>query len=87
MAAEDYFDAYGDEDDERPASCKHCGKTGLHWDDDGDGKWVLLTGRYEVASVPVIIVNGTYSTSVSQAGSTDLLLTLINDLAAREKRR
>lgn len=46
-----------------------------------------LTGRYEVASVPVIIVNGTYSTSVSQAGGTDLLLTLINDLAAREKRR
>ena len=46
-----------------------------------------LTGRYEVASVPVIIINGTYSTSVSQAGGTDQLLTLINDLAAREKRR
>ena len=46
-----------------------------------------LTGRYEVASVPVIIVNGTYSTSVSQAGGTEQLLTLINDLAAREKRR
>ena len=46
-----------------------------------------LTGRYEVASVPVIIVNGTYSTSVSQAGGTDQLLILINDLAAREKRR
>ena len=46
-----------------------------------------LTGRYEVASVPVIIVNGTYSTSVSQAGGTEQLLTLISDLAAREKRR
>jgi protein dithiol oxidoreductase (disulfide-forming) len=46
-----------------------------------------LTGRYEVASVPVVVVNGTYSTSVSQAGGTEQLLTLINDLAAREKRR
>jgi thiol:disulfide interchange protein DsbA len=46
-----------------------------------------LTGRYEVGSVPVVIVNGTYSTSVSQAGGTEQLLILINDLAAREKRR
>ena len=46
-----------------------------------------MTGRYEVASVPVVIINGTYSTSVSQAGGTDQLLILINDLAAREKRR
>lgn len=45
-----------------------------------------LTGRYEVASVPLIIINGTYSTSVSQAGGTNELLTLINDLAAREQR-
>jgi thiol:disulfide interchange protein DsbA len=46
-----------------------------------------LTGRYEVASVPLIIVNGTYSTSVSQAGDEQRLLALINDLAAREKSR
>jgi len=46
-----------------------------------------LTGRYEVASVPTIIVNGTYSTSVSQAGDETRLLALINDLAAREKGR
>jgi len=46
-----------------------------------------LTGRYEVASVPVIIVNGTYSTSVSQAGGTGQLLNLVNELAAREKPR
>jgi thiol:disulfide interchange protein DsbA len=45
-----------------------------------------MTGRYEVASVPVVIVNGTYLTSVSQAGGTEQLLVLINDLAAREKR-
>src|SRR5262245_51985522 len=46
-----------------------------------------LTGQYEVASVPTMIVNGTYSTDVSQAGGTNQLLALINDLAAREKRR
>ena len=46
-----------------------------------------LTGRYEVTGVPLIIVNGTYSTSVSQAGSNERLLTLINELAAREKGR
>jgi thiol:disulfide interchange protein DsbA len=34
-----------------------------------------------------IIVNGTYSTSVSQAGDETRLLALINDLAAREKGR
>lgn len=45
-----------------------------------------MTGRYEVANVPTIIVNGTYTTSVSQAGGVEELLTLINDLAAREKR-
>ena len=44
-----------------------------------------LTYRYEVPSVPTIVVNGTYSTSVSQAGSTERLLSLINDLAARER--
>lgn len=46
-----------------------------------------FTGNYEVASVPLMIVNGTYSTSVSQAGSEEKLLRLINDLAASEKRR
>jgi thiol:disulfide interchange protein DsbA len=46
-----------------------------------------LTGRYEVASVPTMIVGGTYSTTVSQAGGESQLLALINDLAAREQRR
>jgi protein dithiol oxidoreductase (disulfide-forming) len=46
-----------------------------------------LTARYEVASVPTMIVQGAYSTSVSQAGGEKQLLTLINDLAAREQRR
>lgn len=46
-----------------------------------------LTTRFEVASVPTMIVAGAYSTSVSQAGGENQLLALINDLAAREQRR
>jgi thiol:disulfide interchange protein DsbA len=46
-----------------------------------------LTARYEVASVPTMIVQGSYSTSVTQAGGEKQLLLLINDLAAREQRR
>jgi thiol:disulfide interchange protein DsbA len=46
-----------------------------------------LTGQFEVSSVPTMIVAGAYSTSVSQAGGEQQLLTLINDLATREQRR
>jgi thiol:disulfide interchange protein DsbA len=46
-----------------------------------------LTRAYQVASVPLIIVNGKYSTGVSPAGGTPQLLNLINDLAASEKGR
>jgi thiol:disulfide interchange protein DsbA len=46
-----------------------------------------LTSDFSVASVPMIYVNGRYSTSVSQAGSEARLLALINDLAARERSR
>jgi thiol:disulfide interchange protein DsbA len=46
-----------------------------------------LTRAYQVASVPLIIVNGKYSTGVSQAGGAPQLLNLINDLAASEKSR
>ncbi len=37
-------DPFADRDDEQPSivTCKRCGKTGLHWDDDGDGNWVLM---------------------------------------------
>lgn len=45
------------------------------------------TYRYAVASVPLIIVNGKYSTDVSMAGGTGELIAIINDLAASEKRR
>jgi protein dithiol oxidoreductase (disulfide-forming) len=46
-----------------------------------------LTQKYAVENVPVMIVNGKYSTSVSEAGGTSQLLSLINDLAASEKNR
>ena len=46
-----------------------------------------LTRSYQVASVPVMIVNGKYSTGVSMAGGTPQLLNLVNDLAASEKGR
>jgi thiol:disulfide interchange protein DsbA len=46
-----------------------------------------FTQRFEVSSVPTMIVQGAYSTSVTQAGGEKELLALINDLAAREQRR
>jgi len=46
-----------------------------------------LTQQYAVESVPLIIVNGKYSTGVGLAGGTSQLLSLINDLAASEKGR
>jgi protein dithiol oxidoreductase (disulfide-forming) len=46
-----------------------------------------LTRKYVIETVPVLIVNGKYSTSVSEAGGPSQLLSLINDLAASEKNR
>jgi thiol:disulfide interchange protein DsbA len=46
-----------------------------------------FTKKFAVASVPLIIVNGKYITSVSEAGSEAKLFALINDLAASEKAR
>jgi thiol:disulfide interchange protein DsbA len=46
-----------------------------------------LTQRYRVQGVPLIVINGKYTTDVSQAGGPGDLLSLINDLAASEKRR
>jgi thiol:disulfide interchange protein DsbA len=46
-----------------------------------------LTQRYKVNGVPLIIVNGKYTTDVGQAGGPGQLLQLINDLAASEKKR
>jgi thiol:disulfide interchange protein DsbA len=45
-----------------------------------------LTGSYRVQGVPLMVVNGKYTTDVSMAGGQTQLLALLNDLAASEKR-
>ena len=46
------------------------------------------TNRYRVASVPLMIVNGKYTTGRRPwPAATAQLLSLINDLAASEKKR
>ena len=46
-----------------------------------------LTRRYRVEGVPMLVVNGKYSTDVGSAGGQSQLLALLNDLAVSEKRR
>ena len=46
-----------------------------------------LTERYKVNGVPLVVINGKYTTDAGQAGGPGQLLQLINDLAANEKRR
>lgn len=47
-----------------------------------------ITQMYSIASVPTLIVNGRYTTTVTMAGGTPAnLLSLINDLAASERSR
>ena len=46
-----------------------------------------LVRRYKVESVPLMVVNGKYTTDVGSAGGHNELLALINDLSAAEKRR
>ena len=46
-----------------------------------------FTQNFEVSSVPTMIVQGAYSTSVSQAGGEKQLMALLNDLATREQQR
>jgi thiol:disulfide interchange protein DsbA len=46
-----------------------------------------LTDTLPVASVPLLMVNGKYTTSVGQAGGERELLQLLGDLAAHEKER
>jgi thiol:disulfide interchange protein DsbA len=43
-----------------------------------------ITQRYRVEAVPLFAVNGKYTTDVSQAGSEDKLIALLDDLAAAE---
>ena len=46
-----------------------------------------LTQALAVSSVPMMFVNGKYSTGVAEAGGTAEMLALVNDLAASEKNR
>jgi len=46
-----------------------------------------LTKSLSIGSVPTMIVNGRYSTGVSLAGGASELITLVNDLAASERKR
>ena len=46
-----------------------------------------LTQRYRVEGVPLVVVNGKYTTDVGMAGGPASSCQLINDLAASEKRR
>jgi thiol:disulfide interchange protein DsbA len=46
-----------------------------------------FTRKFAVDSVPLMIVNGKYLTSVSEAGDEAKLIALVNDLAASEKAR
>jgi protein dithiol oxidoreductase (disulfide-forming) len=46
-----------------------------------------LDRRYQIYSVPTVIIDGKYETDVEQAGGQAQLIQLINDLAASEKRR
>jgi thiol:disulfide interchange protein DsbA len=46
-----------------------------------------LTQKLQVSTVPVMFVNGKFSTSVADAGGTAEMLALVNDLAASEKSR
>jgi thiol:disulfide interchange protein DsbA len=45
------------------------------------------TRDYQVSSVPVMFVNGKYTTSASEAGGHGELISLLNDLAASERQR
>jgi len=50
------------------------------------GRAEELTQRYRVESVPLIVVNGKYTTDAGKAGSPANLIQLIDDLAAAEHR-
>lgn len=46
-----------------------------------------LTRRYRVEGVPMVVINGRYTTDVGMAGNQAALIQLITDLAASEKSR
>jgi thiol:disulfide interchange protein DsbA len=46
-----------------------------------------LVRRYKVEGVPLVVINGKYLTDVNMAGTPANVISIINDLAASEKRR
>jgi thiol:disulfide interchange protein DsbA len=46
-----------------------------------------LTQRYQVQGVPLVVINGKYTTDVAKAGGPQQLISEIDDLAASEHRR
>jgi protein dithiol oxidoreductase (disulfide-forming) len=46
----------------------------------------VITQRYQVEGVPLVVINGKYTTDVGKAGSHENLIAEINDLAAGEHR-
>ena len=46
-----------------------------------------LTERYKVNGVPLVVINGKYTTDAGLSGGPGQMLQLINDLAASEKQR
>jgi thiol:disulfide interchange protein DsbA len=46
-----------------------------------------LTRRYQVDAVPLMVINGKYTSDVASAGGHSQMLAMLNDLAAAEKRR
>jgi protein dithiol oxidoreductase (disulfide-forming) len=52
----------------------------------GLGRAEELTQRYRVETVPLIVINGKYTTDAGKAGGPANLIQLINDLAAAEHR-
>jgi len=50
------------------------------------GRAEELTQRYRATSVPLVVINGKYTTDVGKAGGPEKLIQLINDLAAAEHR-
>lgn len=42
------FSPFDDRQEDQGATCKRCGKGGLHWTDDGDGRYVLMETEYRI---------------------------------------
>ncbi len=45
-----------------------------------------LTQRYQVQGVPLVVIDGKYSTDVGKAGGPQQLISLIDDLAAASRK-